>query len=436
MSLTRRLAYIDTFVEKLNQVIANGCDGEPIWFPDNTTPIKFVVEMNLNEFTKILSALLTGADLSYPEQSHEVVWSFLRQVECPVSLCPDILDCLQAAFDELNAKLDTIQTGVTNITNITEAIQQTIEENGAGLPTLPTAPTTSAAYAGAVAVVEWMNATNLEIYAEAEASAADNASEVISVILRLFPKWSGNGVEEGAALGNAYFENQVEQYNSDYPDFLLPAACQLYCLITANSNVFSYDVWSDWLNELDVNIPDNAAATVFARYSPFRQTFLNQIAAFINGEQSLQDYFAELYNVYYAGTTNPIPVPETCECPPPPTRIPVIQLLGTCENGYSGDYGGTDIVDLGGGSWSITATLNATTPADYRITFKDTADRPFVLTAIEHTGSSGCWGWNAVSGGCYTSMCGGGTDANGIEITDYFVTGSGVFTMTFTMSEP
>jgi len=61
-----------------------------------------------------------------------------------------------------------------------------------------------------------------------------------------------------------------------------------------------------------VAIPNNAASEIFSRYSPARQTFANQIAALINGSQSLEEWFKQLYSAYNAGFDNPSNVCAAC----------------------------------------------------------------------------------------------------------------------------
>lgn len=57
----------------------------PLFFEPDTA-LDFIVSMTGDEFTEVLSALMTGADLSYPEKSHQVVWNFLKSVEYPVPM--------------------------------------------------------------------------------------------------------------------------------------------------------------------------------------------------------------------------------------------------------------------------------------------------------------------------------------------------------------
>lgn len=329
--LPRKLEFKDRFVERLVQEIPYACSTEPILFPDNETPIKFMIELSQNEFTALLSAVLTGGDLSYPERSHEVMWSLLKMVECPVDICEVLTDCLQPLFDEINTKLDSIQSGVDSANDVIEQVRETQEEQSAK-PPQPQPPTTatSASYAGALALIRQMHTNNLKYYAEAEGSFVDNASEALSILLEVFPKFQGQTYDEAFELGNAYFENQVVAYEADYNGFEVPAACDLMCRIEANDGELDIDVWGDWLFDLTETVPDNAAANVFTRYSPLRQTFLNQIAALFNQEQSLQSYFEELWQVYYAGTRQPVPVPPECACP---IRVEVPAFIDAFETG-------------------------------------------------------------------------------------------------------
>jgi hypothetical protein len=54
-----------------------------------------------------------------------------------------------------------------------------------------------------------------------------------------------------------------------------------------------------------VRVPDNRASSTFSRYSPAAVTFINQIAQVIFGQQSLEDYFRDLYLAYLSGAETP-----------------------------------------------------------------------------------------------------------------------------------
>lgn len=57
----------------------------PLQFePGVETPV--LVSWTQEQWNAIFSALMTGADLSYPEQSHQVVWDLLKFVEYPLEI--------------------------------------------------------------------------------------------------------------------------------------------------------------------------------------------------------------------------------------------------------------------------------------------------------------------------------------------------------------
>jgi len=101
MPLDRRLAFRDRYVWNLSQTISGGSSDLPpvVFIPD--TPVRFVVEWTEQEFTEVFSALLTGADLTYPEKSHAVVWNLLKQVEYPLPFesPPSMLDLTAYTFN-------------------------------------------------------------------------------------------------------------------------------------------------------------------------------------------------------------------------------------------------------------------------------------------------------------------------------------------------
>lgn len=355
--------------------------------------------------------------------------------------CDDLQACLAPLFASLAAQITGLETQVTNL-------QQVIDNSTTVQPPEPYTPETCTEghmYSGALQAVEQVNLLVTSIYKRAEVEAPDNLAEGTELLLSAVPFFETLPFDELFSLAQWAFDNQRATYDADYVadidghSWFEHAAGVLWCLVK-DTCVIDHEIIGMWLSSLDELYPDNYAAEVFTRFGDATTpTMINQIGEALDslrGGQSLAEFFDDIIVQFGVGAQDTNLDYAWVDCPVPPTRIPVIQLLGTCENGYSGDYGGIDITDLGGGAWSITASPNATTPADYRITFKDTADRPFVLTSIEHAGSSSCWGWNAVSGGCYSSLCSGGTDANGIEVTDYFVTGSATFTMTFVMSAP
>ena len=305
MTLPRKLQFKDRFVYHLTRQIEGDCEGEPILFPDDETPIKFVVEMSQNEFTSILSALMTGADLSYPENSHEVVWRLLRQVECPVSICDEILECLQPAFDEINDQLGEIQGTV-------DQIQQTQIDNATSETSLTQSSIENELCGAATFVVDAMHQTFVDTYEATEAAPLDNFAEFIVAFLRAIPIIAELPIDDMIAAVNWYFENQFLDFETDFDALRDQMICDLKCFVQANGNVFTWDIWAQWLQYTGDTYPDNRAAQGYARYSPYRQTWINQIAALINRDASLQSYFDGLGVAWESGLLQPAVC--TCEC--------------------------------------------------------------------------------------------------------------------------
>lgn len=86
MPNVRRLAYRDRYVWELIQTIDGGSSSlPPLQFsPSVETPV--LVSWTEEQWNRVFSALITGADLSYPEQSHQVVWDLLKYVEYPLPI--------------------------------------------------------------------------------------------------------------------------------------------------------------------------------------------------------------------------------------------------------------------------------------------------------------------------------------------------------------
>lgn len=301
--LPRKLAHKDKFVYKLIQEIDDGCTAEPIAFPDDTTPIKFLVEMNLNEFTKILSALMTGADLSFPNEAHEVTWILLRQLECPVSLCDELIECLSPLFEALDAKIDALSDSIASVSD-------TLENNVPALPPGIEEDTDGKICSGASFVVEYMDYEIRRVYAEAEEGLLDNLIEAAVEILRAIPVIESLPIDELINVVNLMFENQVVDYITDYDLIYDDLVGSLRCFIQYNGDVFDIDVWAAWLEFIGVTYPSNRAAQLFAAFSPLRQTFVNDILAGIFNEPTLEEWFKLIMVEYTAGIQGTITCPS------------------------------------------------------------------------------------------------------------------------------
>jgi len=267
----------------------------------------------------------------------------------------DALAALQAQNDAMQLALSAVQESVNGVTET--------QDNNAAQEIPPVSSEVPDEICGAAtAAVEFMHGFNNDLYNKAELSTVDNANEAISRIISAIPLFNELPFDELFALSNTMFENQVVAYNADYvtaKDTLIQA---LNCRIRDNGGVFNYDLWAAWLNAIDAEIPDNAAAKLFARYSPLRQTWLNQIAAFFNKNASLQSYFDQVSTAYAGGLLNPVIGCDDC-----PTVTPLWRII------TPGHFVGGNVTTINhyNGTFSITAVAGQGTDGTYRLAFND-----------------------------------------------------------------
>jgi len=291
-----------------------GSAGSPVFFPTNPDEeIIIPFRVSLNQHVAILSAIDVGAALAYTDDQLRVYYWYARNFGASnMELCDYIQACIGAQLDAIQASIDELSTSVTNISNVVNNIETSTDNSAAKPPLAITFTDNSFICGGALALVDFMHAKNMQVYAQAEASAVDNISEQIIAVLSSIPALETLPVGALGALTQSYFENQVTVYESDFALARVPMASLLACLIEANDGEMTYDVWGDWLESVETEVPANSAAEIFARYSPARQTIINQIAALINADQSLQAYFNELFVAYNAGEDNPSNACSSC----------------------------------------------------------------------------------------------------------------------------
>lgn len=254
----------------------------------------------------------------------------IARLTMPIDFCQILQECgVFDALDALQTSVDGLATSVGDVQNTVNNINNTTNNNAASNPPAQTLDTFAKKCGGALAVLEAMHNKNMQIYAQAEGSVFDNASEVISSILSSIPAFQTLPAGVLGQVAQAHFENQVTQYEADYNAAKNQMAGLLACYVLDAGGAFTYDVWGAWLDTLDADVPGNAAAAVLARYAPVRQTFVNQIAAFFNQNASLQTYFNELYSAYSTGENNPSAVCSGC-----PTEATYLWDFTTSNGGW------------------------------------------------------------------------------------------------------
>jgi len=96
MVIDRDLAYIDSSIwypEQNNDIELPDRDYAPITVTEDD--ITLLISTNRESFKRVLSSILVGADLIYPDISHKVAFDYLREFDYPMSICSLIIDCIQ-----------------------------------------------------------------------------------------------------------------------------------------------------------------------------------------------------------------------------------------------------------------------------------------------------------------------------------------------------
>src|SRR5688572_14508030 len=238
----------------------------------------------------------------------ETMFNLMNPITCEM-----LTECLQPLFDEINDKLDTMQAQQTAIEAVVEAVQETQVENAAAAPEPQTSIVLDEICGGATALEMEMHRVNLLEYANAETSGVDNVFEFANLIIDNIPLFGELPFTALYDLANAFFENEAATYETDFDLIKDDIICDLKCAIEANSGVMTIDIWNEWLIYVGATYSPNTAAILLNRYAPAHQTFVNQIAALINSDASLQSYFDGLMLQYWAGLQNPLTC-AGCDC--------------------------------------------------------------------------------------------------------------------------
>lgn len=226
-------AYKDAFLKTLFQnPILQDTDEcvDSLEFPPNNEPFKFVVEYTETEWLTILSTIMQGAIIIFPNDYHKIWWSFVRQLDCPVDICDLIIACID---DPDSGVADTINNliNVNNESNAREYGQQ-FENLKLGDGNNP-ACDNDAWWAGTLNLVQRLNRNNedvLEIF-----EVATNSQELVSEVVGDITGVDETSIDAFFAwiqfVQNSIEDNYEAQYTVAYEEAV---ACDLFCLAIEN----------------------------------------------------------------------------------------------------------------------------------------------------------------------------------------------------------
>lgn len=207
---------------------------DPLSFPDEETPIRLTFEMSLAEFTKVYTALNKGAILSYPDESEDVIWYFLRNFEFPIMPdCTDVQDCIE------------------NDTPTRETIQQIFQ--GGTAPAGGTVMAENDELDRLFGMVRFLVDTAHDAIVDVF-QIADDTSDLRERATLLFSAIPGAQLlpfDEGANYIDSLLEDIGQQFDGQYTTTPETGSrdrisCGLFCLARANGNTLTWAMIRDW----------------------------------------------------------------------------------------------------------------------------------------------------------------------------------------------
>jgi len=219
------------------------CESGPVVFPDNETPVDIVFTASLHELMQMLSSLEKGAQLSYPDEWHTVWWNFVKNWECPMSICDEVAACLTENNENL---INALAVALANNPTLLVALNAANAENGGATPGQPITEQQAqqdflpenvkdgedcdlnALWGACLYLVQSGNRAITDVYEQIE--VASNTIETMAIAAETIPA-AGNYVSAAAQFADQLLENIAEGYAGSYTEeYEEQLACMLFCL--------------------------------------------------------------------------------------------------------------------------------------------------------------------------------------------------------------
>lgn len=286
--MIRTLAFWDRFTQYLTNEITSDTAGDTLQ-NERVLPLNektsLVITVTGLEYTKMFSALMTGADLKFTDESHELTWLLWRAVKVP-TFCEEVALCI-ANSPEVQASL--VSQSIIDGSN-----------SGAGNPETPLPDSVLSEnmippeytcdndhrYGTSVGIVESIHSATIEIFQAIE--LLTNANELAAEIGDNFSlvQMATSGLDVVVWIQNTI----TEIYNSAYsPTVIDTISCEIYCkmqpydpchldfdmiwdvytedltdLLTPPPLSASWVDWFAWLVEMTIDLALDATNTVKA----------------------------------------------------------------------------------------------------------------------------------------------------------------------------
>lgn len=199
----------------------------PYFFPiaGGTALFRFTAD----EFTEVLSSLINGAALTYPDKWIQVVWYFLRSMEFPVSICEQIIECLTNDVDVQNSLASMLTTNQTFNTWLNERIE-TLTAGQISTKLITGGDCVEANVAGRVkAIVDGMHQANIDWFQKIEVGTNDE--EKFALAIEAIPILGELPIDQIIEFAEDILEDFTENYEAQVDTTLLEIwYCGLFCI--------------------------------------------------------------------------------------------------------------------------------------------------------------------------------------------------------------
>lgn len=245
MPIERRLGFPDKFVYELSEDVDTeiSTSSDVATFPDNTTQTLLNVSWSQAEYTRILSALLVGAELTYPFQSQQIYYDFMRLKNSMT--CEQIIDCIENDADtRLSLQIFLTQngygTGSGTYDTPTIYTNNPLLADGSQIPSCGN----DNLFGAITQLIDFMNSVLTDIFERIEAGS--NYLERTQILLSGVPGIGLLPLDEFVDFADnvisALGENYVSQYTSEIRD---EYRCDLFCLCKDTCEL-DFQAWSEY----------------------------------------------------------------------------------------------------------------------------------------------------------------------------------------------
>jgi len=247
----RWLPYLLRFQSSVGPQEITGEDAactSPVVFPDDKDePIEIVFSCSHNEFTQMLSSLIIGGQIAYPETFVNIMNMFLRNWECDMDICERVAACLTENNETL---INALADALTGNPTLLQALVTATSENGAGTPGQPLSEEQQqrdllppgvkpddecdydALWGACLYLVQSGNRAITDFFENLE--AASNTLEAATIIAGAIPA-AGQYAQAAGNFADQMQENIAEGYAAAYTEtYEEELACALFCLARSN----------------------------------------------------------------------------------------------------------------------------------------------------------------------------------------------------------